>query len=58
MEAKLVHRIRVWLTLFTVGLVLSGLTAFPLETELRWLVSLLQTAALSPVTRQRICCLG
>jgi hypothetical protein len=28
-------RIRVWLLVFIVGLVLSGLTAFPLESELR-----------------------
>lgn len=29
-----------WLTLFLIGLVLSGITAFPLETEVRWLCSL------------------
>lgn len=29
--------IRIWLTLFMVGLALSGITAFPLETELNWL---------------------
>ncbi|MBI1288751.1 MAG: hypothetical protein GC178_14380 [Flavobacteriales bacterium] len=29
--------IRIWLGLFMVGLVLSGATAFPLETELNWL---------------------
>jgi hypothetical protein len=28
-------RIKVWLWLFIIGLVLSGITAFPLETELR-----------------------
>ncbi|MFP3989959.1 hypothetical protein U9R90_21305 [Streptomyces sp. E11-3] len=32
----LLRRIRVWLVIFIVGLVLSGLTAFPLVTELRW----------------------
>ncbi|MEY9858190.1 hypothetical protein ABH935_003803 [Catenulispora sp. GAS73] len=31
------RRIRLWLALFIVGLVLSGVTAFPLETETRWL---------------------
>src|SRR5215510_5889471 len=34
-------KIQLWLTLFIVGLVLSGLTAFPLETELRILSSML-----------------
>lgn len=28
-------RIRIWLSIFNLGLVLSGLTAFPLESELR-----------------------
>lgn len=28
---------RIWLFLFMLGLVLSGITAFPLETELTWL---------------------
>ncbi|MET7397247.1 hypothetical protein ABZS66_27560 [Dactylosporangium sp. NPDC005572] len=35
------RKIRVWLVLFLVGLVLSGATAFPLEHEVRWLHSLL-----------------
>ena len=35
------HRIRLWLALFITGLVLSGVTAFPLETETRWLSTLL-----------------
>jgi hypothetical protein len=29
-------RVKFWLWIFMVGLVLSGITAFPLETELRW----------------------
>jgi hypothetical protein len=33
-EAQIVRRIRVWLVLFILGLVLSGLTAFPLRKEL------------------------
>jgi hypothetical protein len=32
-----IRRIRIWLGLLVVGLVLSGATAFPLETETRWL---------------------
>jgi hypothetical protein len=35
-------RIRTWLCVFVLGLVLSGLTAFPLETETRLLVRWLQ----------------
>jgi hypothetical protein len=31
-----IRRIRLWLAIFVVGLVLSGATAFPLETETRW----------------------
>jgi hypothetical protein len=41
-------RIRFWLAIFMAGLVLSGVTAFPLERELRWLVSLLNTSAVRP----------
>lgn len=33
----LLRRIRLWLAVFNVGLVLSGLTAFPLERETSWL---------------------
>jgi hypothetical protein len=36
-KAVLLRRIRIWLVLFIAGLVLSGLTAFPLERELRLL---------------------
>jgi hypothetical protein len=43
------RRIRFYLTLFIVGLVLSGVTAFPLQTELAWLVSFLQTGSLQPI---------
>ena len=34
-KSALLFRIRAWLTLFMVGLVLSGLTAFPLVSEVR-----------------------
>jgi len=40
-RARLERRIRALLLLFIVGLVLSGLTAFPLESELRWLTAAL-----------------
>lgn len=32
------RRVRVWLWIVIVGLFLSGVTAFPLETEVRWLL--------------------
>jgi hypothetical protein len=38
-EAKHLRIIRIWLGLFMVGLALSGITAFPLETELNWLAN-------------------
>ena len=38
--------IRFWLLIVIAGLVLSGVTAFPLEAELRWLLSILQSAPL------------
>jgi hypothetical protein len=45
------RRIRFWLALFIVGLVLSGVTAFPLQTELGWLVSLLHSSALQGIAQ-------
>ncbi len=37
-ESKLRKSIRRWIVIFVVLLILSGLTAFPVETELRWLL--------------------
>jgi hypothetical protein len=45
------RRIRFWLVLFMAGLVLSGITAFPLQTELSWLLSLLHTDSLQPIVQ-------
>ncbi|WP_330332897.1 hypothetical protein OHS33_26460 [Streptomyces sp. NBC_00536] len=39
-RSVLLRRIRIWLALFIVCLVLSGLTAFPLVSELHWANSL------------------
>ncbi len=36
-KAQLLHSVRIWLSLFIAGLVLSGLTAFALERETGWL---------------------
>ena len=41
MEHKLLRRIRVLIVAVIVGLVVSGLTAFALETELKWLTSVM-----------------
>ena len=41
--------IRFWLAVFVVGLIVSGVTAFPLQTELGWLVSLLHSSALQTI---------
>lgn len=35
-QAVLLRRVRAWLIVFVIGLVLSGVTAFPLTTEVRW----------------------
>jgi hypothetical protein len=43
------RRVRFWLAVFIVGLVLSGITAFPLETELSGLVSILHAGWLRPM---------
>src|SRR5579859_1638996 len=44
----LIRRIRVWLVLFIIGLVLSGITAFPLECETKTLNHFFHVSA-SPV---------
>jgi hypothetical protein len=36
-KAELLHSVRFWLSLFILGLILSGITAFPLEQETGWL---------------------
>lgn len=42
--------IRFWLLIVIAGLALSGVTAFALETELHWLLSILRSPLLRPVT--------
>ena len=46
---QLEHRIRTLLLIFMVGLIVSGLTAFPLESELRWLTARLGADSTSGV---------
>jgi hypothetical protein len=38
-EQQLRKRIRIWVWIFIIGLVLSGVTAFPIETELAFMVN-------------------
>lgn len=45
----LTRQIRFWLAVFIVGLILSGVTAFPLLTELRWFHALLLSGTLQPI---------
>jgi len=47
------RRIRLWLAVFIAGLVLSGITAFPLETELGSLNTLLHTRSLQPLAESK-----
>ena len=47
-QTAVLRRIRIWLVLFIAGLVLSGLTAFPLERELLWLNHLVGVAPIAP----------
>jgi hypothetical protein len=43
------RRIRIWLAVFMAGLILSGLTAFPLRAEIGWLNSLVYSGWFRPV---------
>lgn len=45
------RRIRFWLAIFIIGMVLSGITAFPLQSELGWLLSILNSAMLQPIAK-------
>jgi hypothetical protein len=49
--ASHIRAIRLWLAIFIAGLLLSGVTAFPLETELRWLRAALGSDALRPIAQ-------
>jgi len=45
--AKLIRRIRIWIALFIAGLVLSGLTAFPLEREVSIVLAVLGNSGMA-----------
>lgn len=48
-QPNYLRRIRIGLAVFITGLLLSGITAFPLQTELHGLLTLLSTNALRPI---------
>jgi hypothetical protein len=50
-QTKELRSIRIWLSIFIAGLVLSGISAFPLQTELDWLNSQLRADAIRPITQ-------
>jgi hypothetical protein len=45
---QLLRSVRIWLSMFIVGLILSGVTAFPLEHETGWLATFATTHAIFP----------
>src|SRR5258708_5978802 len=47
-ESSLLRSLRFWLSLFILGLILSGITAFPLEHETGWLASIVERRHLVP----------
>lgn len=47
-KPQLLYAIRLWLSIFILALILSGLTAFPLEHETTWLASLLHAHPILP----------
>lgn len=51
--SRLLVRIRIWLVLFIVGLILSGITAFPLETETGTLNRIFAVAQTAPLGGER-----
>jgi hypothetical protein len=48
-QAGEIRRIRFWLSMFIVGLGLSGITAFPLQSELGWMVGILHAEWFRPI---------
>ena len=48
-EIDHLRSVRFWLAIFITGLVLSGLTAFPLQREIRWTDATLHTSSLRAI---------
>jgi hypothetical protein len=51
-SARLTRQIRLWLVLFIIGLVLSGITAFPLERETALLNGVFQVSPAPPLNSE------
>jgi hypothetical protein len=49
-QSRLLRRIRIWIVLFIVGLILSGITAFPLQFETGVLNRIFSVAPTAPAT--------
>src|SRR6266568_3436257 len=49
-QSRLLLRIRIWIFLFLVGLILSGITAFPLQTETGMLNRIFSVAPSAPAS--------
>jgi hypothetical protein len=49
MTPNSLRELRLWLGLFILGLILSGITAFPLQTEIGWLLSILRSAPMEGI---------
>lgn len=50
-QTNLLRHIRIWLAVFITGVIFSGLTAFPLQTELAWFASFLHKRSLQPIAQ-------
>ena len=50
-DRESLRRIRFWLGVFIVGVVLSGVTAFPLAMETRWLDAAVHASLVEPTAR-------
>ncbi len=47
-KPQLLRSVRIWLSLFIAGLILSGITAFPLEQETGWLADFVERYSVLP----------
>lgn len=50
-RAEALHKIRFWLIVFMAGLFISGITAFPLQSELSLTLSVLETVHVRPAAQ-------
>jgi hypothetical protein len=50
-QGETLHKTRFWLIVFMSGLFISGITAFPLQNELRLMLSILEAALVRPAAQ-------